>query len=120
MKSIRFILVAFLAIAYNIQAFMQTGNPSGVSATKTETVKVSGNCDMCKARIEKAAKVNGITRADWNKSTKVLTFSYDPSIVTNDAIQKRIAAAGHDTEKFKADDNVYERLPACCHYERVR
>lgn len=120
MKSIKYILTACLAIASNIQAFMQTSNPSGVSANMTEMVKVSGNCDMCKARIEKAAKVEGLISAEWNKSTKVLTFTYDPSMVTSDAIQKSIAAAGHDTEKFKADNDVYEKLPACCHYERMK
>ena len=31
---------------------------------------------------------------------------------------KNIADAGHDNEKYKADNSVYEKLPPCCHYER--
>ena len=34
--------------------------------------------------------------------------------------EKKIAAVGHDTEKYLADDKVYEKLPGCCHYERKK
>lgn len=36
------------------------------------------------------------------------------------AFRKKIAAVGHDTEKFEADDKVYEKLPGCCLYERKK
>ncbi len=88
--------------------------------TKTESFKVSGNCGSCKARIEKAAMMDGVSKAEWNQDTKKLTVVYDPSKVTNDAIQKKIAAVGHDTEKYKADDKAYNKLDACCQYERKK
>jgi hypothetical protein len=30
-----------------------------------------------------------------------------------------IADAGHDTPMHKAKDEVYEKLPACCKYDRT-
>ncbi len=33
-------------------------------------------------------------------------------------VQKNISAAGYDTERFTADNTVYNKLPECCHYQR--
>lgn len=88
------------------------------TSVKTETFKVKGSCGMCKARIEKAAKTEGVSKADWNQESKKLTISYNPSKVTADAIQKKIAAVGYDTQKYKADEKAYNSLDACCKYER--
>ena len=35
-------------------------------------------------------------------------------------IQKKIAAVWVDTEKYSADDEVYNELPGCCLYERKK
>lgn len=79
--------------------------------------KVSGKCDMCKARIEKAAKsVEGVTSADWNKETKMIEVTYDGSMTDVHKIQASIADAGHDTEMHKAGDEAYAKLPSCCKY----
>lgn len=86
----------------------------------TETFKVSGNCGMCKNTIEKAAKVKGVSKADWNIETKVLTLKYDPSVVTSDAVLQRVADAGYDNEKFKATDKSYKSLDGCCQYDRTK
>jgi periplasmic mercuric ion binding protein len=95
-----------------------TSNTLRAQDAKTETFKVFGNCGMCKKRIEKATAVDGVTKADWNVGTKTMTVTYNPSKITNTAIQNRIAAAGHDTEKEKAADSVYNKLPGCCLYDR--
>ena len=86
--------------------------------SKTEIIKVLGNCGTCKAKIEKAAKVDGVSKAEWNQDTKKLTLVYDPSKVTTDVVQKKIAAVGYDTEKYKAEDKAYQKLDACCQYDR--
>lgn len=40
---------------------------------------VKGSCDMCKERIEKAAKgVNGVLSAHWDKDTQMIHLQYDP------------------------------------------
>lgn len=87
---------------------------------QTASVKVWGNCEMCKARIEKALKMDGVKKADWNVETKKLTVSYDTGTVSLDQIQQAVAAAGHDTEKFRAAGSVYNKLPGCCQYERQK
>ena len=120
MKSIRFIVIAIMAVISCVFTFAQTHDHSQMTSTKTESIKVLGNCDMCKARIEKAAKIPGVSRAEWNIDTKVLTLVYDSSTVKVDDVQKGIAAVGHDTEKYRAEDKVYNNLPSCCHYERKK
>ena len=85
---------------------------------KTETFKVHGNCDMCKNRIEKAAKIEGVSKVDWDVDSKILTLTYDLDKTSIGEIQKKVAAVGHDTEKFTAEANVYNKLPGCCKYER--
>ena len=100
-----------------ILAFVFTSNTNAQTATtKTETLKVSGNCDMCKASIEKAAKIDGVTKAEWNKKAKTLTATFDPAKTSLDAIGKKIAAVGYDNEKAKATDAAYDKLPGCCQY----
>ncbi len=88
--------------------------------TQTEKFKVGGNCDMCKTRIEKAAKsVAGVSEAVWNKETKVVEVSFDNSETNVQKVHEAIAKAGHDTELVRADDETYANLPACCKYERL-
>lgn len=89
-----------------------------MTSTKTESIKVWGNCNMCKTRIEKAAKVDGVSKVSWDTKTKMLTLVYDPSKITSDNIQMKIAAVGHDTEKFRAEDKAYTKLDDCCKYDR--
>lgn len=85
---------------------------------ETITFKVSGNCEMCKARIEKALKIDGVKKGEWNVDTKMATVTFDIHLVGSEAIHKAIAAAGYDTEQVKADDKAYKKLPGCCRYER--
>lgn len=100
-----------------VLAFVFTSNNSAFAANpKTETLKVSGNCDMCKARIEKVAKIDGVTKAEWSEKTKTLTATFDPAKTSIDAIGKKIAEAGHDNDKAKATDKAYDKLPSCCQY----
>lgn len=92
---------------------------SVVAQEKTDNIKVYGNCEMCKNRIEKAAtKIEGVTKAEWNVDSKVLTIAYDAQKTNLEEIQKKIAAVGHDTEKHSAENEVYKKLPGCCKYER--
>ncbi len=88
-------------------------------STKTDTFKVSGNCGMCEKRIEIAAsEVKGVVKADWDADKGIMILTYNPAETTIEIVQKAIAAVGHDTEKTKADDKVYTKLPGCCKYQR--
>lgn len=84
-----------------------------------EKFKVYGNCDMCKKKIDAAAKsVDGVTSAKWSVSAKTITVKYDSSKTDLDSIKKAIAKAGYDTEEFRAKDETYNELHSCCKYER--
>ncbi len=85
----------------------------------TETVKIYGNCGMCKSTIEKAGNLKNVAQVDWNKDTKMANLTYDGSKTNQDEILKRIALAGYDSDKFLAPDDAYAKLPDCCQYERI-
>ncbi|WP_459685713.1 heavy-metal-associated domain-containing protein [Viscerimonas tarda] len=102
-------------------------NAAGNEATPSEEVSVvadehamlgvQGMCDMCKARIEKAASgVKGVSAATWDGEKKEVHLNFDSHQTSVDAISKAIAKSGHDTDKDKADDAVYDALPGCCKY----
>ena len=82
--------------------------------------KVAGECGMCKTRIEKAAKtVDGVAEAAWDSKTKMLALTFSTDKADVEAVHKAVAKVGHDTKLFKAENAVYEKLPACCKYERM-
>ena len=56
--------------------------------------------------------------ADSKIETKMLYVHFDGAKTNSDAVQKVIAKVGHDTEKYKAPDNVYKELPECCLYRK--
>jgi Cu(I)/Ag(I) efflux system membrane fusion protein len=94
-------------------------NEIGGNKLSKSQFKVFGSCEMCKDRIETTAKsVSGVVLAIWDISTKQLAVQYDPGKTNPDNIQKAIANVGHDTENFKAEDDVYNKLPECCLYRK--
>ena len=113
MKTIKLFLAVILSVALGTAVVAQTPSKSTV---KTEVFNVKGNCESCKARIEKAAKVDGVIKAVWEIKTKKLTLTYDATKVKSETVLKAIAAVGHDNDKFKATDKVYNSLPGCCKY----
>ncbi len=110
MKTLK--IVSFIAffLAITTIAFAQ--------ATKTTTFKVSGNCGMCKSKIEKAAKTAGASFASWNVETKELTVKYNSSSTNTAKIQQGIAGVGYDNAGFKATEATYNNLHGCCKYDR--
>lgn len=96
----------------SVNSFAQIKN------AKTETVKIYGNCEMCKTTIEKAGNVKNVATVEWNKDTKMASLNYDGKKTNQDEILKRIALAGYDSENFLAPDDVYAKLSDCCQYSR--
>ncbi len=104
----------------SLAALFLLGTASVFAQTKTEKIEVKGNCGMCETRIEKAANsVEGVTNAQWNKETKMLSFSMNENRADAMQVHKAVAKAGHDTKKMKATDEAYSKLPACCQYDRT-
>lgn len=110
MKTIRIFSMVTLFLAVASFSFAQK--------VKTETLKVSGECGMCKKKIEKAAKEAGATYAVWSTNTKLLTIRYNSSSTNSAKIQQKIAGVGYDTPDFKATGQAYNKLDECCQYER--
>jgi periplasmic mercuric ion binding protein len=79
-------------------------------------IKVFGNCGMCKERIETALDQGGVKVAAWDSKTKNLEVVYNSKKITELQIHELIAGVGHDTEKVKAKNEVYAKLPFCCLY----
>ena len=109
MKTLKIFSIAAISLTLCITATAQT---------TTETFKVSGNCGMCKSKIEKAAKDAGAKSATWNADTKELTVSYKSSSTNTAKIQEKIAEVGYDNVGFKATTEAYDKLHGCCKYDR--
>lgn len=110
MKTQSFILsIAFLFV-FTSFSFAQS--------SQKDSIKVWGNCGMCKKTIETAATKAGATVASWDTETKVLAVSYNGKKTTATKIQQAVAAAGYDTRDFTAPDAAYNKLHGCCQYDR--
>ncbi len=98
---------------------MDMSSSSSSKSMQHSSFIASGNCDLCKERIETAAKsVKGVSSAAWDDKTKQIHVEFDSKVTNLDDIQKAIAKVGHDTEKYKASIETYNSLPECCKYRK--
>jgi periplasmic mercuric ion binding protein len=104
-KIILTLLISFLSVSVFAQ-----------SKIVTATIKVYGNCSMCKKRIETALDNAGIKTAEWDTKTKNLKVVYNSKKISEKQIHELVAKAGHDTDKVKAKEETYASLPFCCLY----
>ena len=81
-------------------------------------IKVWGNCEKCKKTIEGAVNMDGVVEKNWSPESTLMTVKFDTTKVSIDKIQKAIALAGYDNDKYYGDDYAYGKLEACCQYER--
>lgn len=97
---------------------LSTTSFAQIKNSKTETLKVYGNCGMCKTKIEKAGTQKKLSKTVWNEETAMATITYDSKKTTANDVLKNIALVGYDSDNFLAPDAVYENLHGCCQYER--
>lgn len=109
-------VLSIFAVLFSLICF--SNNASAQTALKEETIKVWGNCGMCKETIETAATKAGATTAVWNEESKELKVTYASNKTDSKKIQQKIANSGYDTQDFSAPDKVYNKLHGCCKYER--
>jgi mercuric ion binding protein len=103
------IFLAFICALFTL-------NLSAQSKIVTASIKVYGNCTMCKKRIETALDHKGIKKAAWSPKTKELQVTYNSAKISENEIHEIVAKAGHDTDKVKAKEEIYASLPFCCLY----
>lgn len=107
------LLILNLIFVYNAHLWAQN--------IQTDTLKVYGNCEMCKSRIERAAFIKkGVISAEWSPKTKLLIVQYKAQKVSRGAIEQSILNAGHDLEDKKAEDKIYEKFHKCCKYREEK
>lgn len=112
MKSLKNNVIAILVLLSVTFASAQIKN------SETKSVKIYGNCEMCKKRIEKAGNLMDIAKVDWNVDSKMATLNFDTSKTSEEEILDRIATAGYESEKHVAYNAAYNKLPKCCQYDK--
>lgn len=112
MKNLILAVVVFFA-GFSIQAQQK------VNKNAKYVIEVSGNCEQCQNRIQKAAySVSGVKSAVWSIETHQLSLILNEEKTTILAVKTAIAKAGHDSEDIKASKESYDKLPGCCQYEK--
>jgi hypothetical protein len=110
MKFIKFLSILLLGMV-SVQF-------AGAQTNIKDSIVVNGNCGMCKKTIEKSALEAGANTAFWDRKAKVLKVEFDSTKTNSERIQIAVAKSGYDTQDFKAPDEAYSNLEACCHYDR--
>ena len=105
MKSLIFSLALLSVIGLN-----------GQSKFNTTSIEVDGLCGMCEKRIENAAYIQGVKKADWSQETHLLELIYNSSKVDEAAIIAAINEAGHDVKNHPASDKQYANVHGCCRF----
>lgn len=121
MKNLTVIILCVLSLSIFVTKTSTAENALLIEKKHMEekTLKVWGNCGMCKQTIEKAVKaVKGVNKGVWNVDEKVLELVFDPHTTSIDVISKAVADAGYDTALHTASVDAYNNLHKCCQYER--
>lgn len=120
-KNIFLIVFAIAFMSFSANAQEQNHEAHHKAELKKEVFTIYGNCGMCERTIEGSLKdVDGVALADWDKETDQMTVSFNPKVITLDAIKQKIADVGYDSNTHRAKDEVYNNLPGCCQYERPK
>ncbi len=82
--------------------------------TITQKILVKGECEMCKDKIEKALDVPGISFAEWDVESKMLTVRYNDKKISEDQIHETISELGYATDKLAANVASQKSLDKCC------
>ena len=97
-------------LLFTVLAFAQEKN-------KKISFEVDGKCEMCKARIEKAALgVKGVKYAIWDIPSHELSLIIDERKTDPMKIKSALVAVGHDTKELKATAEAYDAIHPCCKY----
>ncbi len=119
MKKLLLLMTFILFISFSKSDFISSTEDNSDQVQKTERTSftVKGNCKMCKKRIEKAAlSLKGVKMATWDIPSNMIDIIYDDKKLELKEIHNKIASVGHDTDKAKASEDVYDELPMCCQY----
>lgn len=97
-----------------ILALLLVGTLGASAKTITQTILVKGECDKCKDKIEAALDIPGVSFAEWNKETKMLTIRYNDNKISENDIHTTISTLGYATDKMEANKEGQAKLDNCC------
>jgi mercuric ion binding protein len=109
--------ISLLTFVLALFSFVQINAQTAPATTKTSVVKIktSGECDMCKKKIEaEVGKMSGVKKAELDVDSKILTVEYNAKRTSPDKIRKALANIGYDADDVKANNRAQKELPACC------
>ena len=110
-----------LRFTFLVSSILLFSFSSHAQESKTDTIKVFGNCNMCKEKIEGSLKEkDGITAKNWDKKTKLLVVTYDAAKISKEQIGQKIADVGYDNQYATATEKAYKKLHSCCQYDRPK
>jgi copper chaperone CopZ len=93
---------------------------SALAQTSEVTFWVDGVCGMCEKRIESAMiNSSGVKFADWDLETLQVKVAYNSKKITEQKLHEILSGAGHDTQKVRAKDEDYAKVPGCCKYRTL-
>jgi copper chaperone CopZ len=93
---------------------------SALAQTSEVTFWVDGVCGMCEKRIESALiNSSGVKFADWDNQTSQVKVAYNSKKITEQKLHEILAGVGHDTQKVRAKDEDYAKVPGCCKYRTL-
>lgn len=105
-----------MKIIFSFALLVSTFALSAQKNVVVDTIWVGGVCGMCEERIERAMDTKGIITADFDLHTNQLALVYKSKKISIDEIHTLLNNVGHDTERSKAPDEVYNEIHACCRY----
>jgi copper chaperone CopZ len=105
MKTSLFILIATLSFSFS----------KAQKSIETVEIQTSAVCDMCKETIEnQLAFTKGVTAAELDVKTAIVTVSYKTNKTTVEEIRTAINEVGYDADDSPAEKKAYENLHHCC------
>lgn len=114
------VLVLFFVFIFEVDGKTQNTEKEQKKKYVTETFWVNSDCDMCKARIERACDLKGVRSAVYDKDQFLITVVFRPDKITLEEIHEAIASIGYDTSMREASEEAYLALPDCCQYDRKK
>lgn len=74
------------------------------NASKEVKIQTNAHCGSCKSKIENGLKnLDGVMKSEVNMDNKVLTVSYNPEKVNENAITKSVSDLGYKADVITAD-----------------
>lgn len=101
-------------------AILMVGTLGVTAKNITKTILVKGECGECKENIEAALDLPGVSFAEWNEETKMLTVRFNDKKISENDIHSTISNLGYATDRLEANKTSQSKLSKCCQPKEVK